>query len=132
MAAQSEEMEVDQVVEEVDEKVVGEETRDEPPEEEEAEGEEGDEVEDEREEEPEGGDQPGEKKRSRNPPKPLVREPGKSVLPFARVQKIIKADRVRFSLRDGARWRAHTFVAGHTDGGKGRGVFDIDCDRGVY
>jgi histone H3/H4 len=91
MAAQSEEMEIDQVVEEVDEKVIDDEARDEPQEEEEAEGENEDEVEDEVEED-EG--QPSEKKRSRNLPKPFTRELGKSVLPFARVQKIIKADKV--------------------------------------
>jgi len=35
------------------------------------------------------------KKREKRETVELVREPGKSLLPFARVQKIIKADRVR-------------------------------------
>lgn len=37
----------------------------------------------------------GPKKREKKETVELVREPGKSLLPFARVQKIIKADRVR-------------------------------------
>jgi hypothetical protein len=38
--------------------------------------------------------QPEKKKRERKEPIVLVREIGKSLLPFARVQKIIKADKV--------------------------------------
>lgn len=36
---------------------------------------------------------PTKKKREKKDPVPLVREGGKSLLPFARVQKIIKADK---------------------------------------
>ena len=53
--------------------------------------------------------QPEKKKRERKEPVVLVRETGKSLLPFSRVQKIIKADKVsspvvsydRLKLRDG-------------------------------
>lgn len=96
MAAQSETMETDEVMEEVDGKVIGDEQKEEPQEEVEAEDE--DEVEEEvEEEEIAGEDHPaaeGKKKRSKNPPKPFTRELGKSVLPFSRVQKIIRADKV--------------------------------------
>ncbi|RDB17967.1 putative transcription factor C16C4.22 [Hypsizygus marmoreus] len=41
----------------------------------------------------EGDSQPTKKKRTRKEPVVLAREPGKSLLPFSRVQKIIKADK---------------------------------------
>jgi len=53
-------------------------------------------------ERPNGTDDPhpeskdaGPKKREKREPVVLVKEPGKSLLPFSRVQKIIKADKVR-------------------------------------
>lgn len=42
-----------------------------------------------------GDDQPPLKRRERKEPTTLERESGKSLLPFSRVQKIIKADKVR-------------------------------------
>ncbi|KAG5639200.1 hypothetical protein H0H81_005679 [Sphagnurus paluster] len=44
-------------------------------------------------EDEEGGPQPAKKNRVRKEPVVLEREPGKSLLPFSRVQKIIKADK---------------------------------------
>ncbi|XP_006462641.1 hypothetical protein AGABI2DRAFT_193750 [Agaricus bisporus var. bisporus H97] len=89
-------METDEVMEEVDGKVIGDAQKEEPREEAEAEEDE-DEVEEEvEEEEIAGEDHPaaeGKKRRSKNPPKPFTRELGKSVLPFSRVQKIIRADK---------------------------------------
>lgn len=67
--------------------------------------EEGGDEEDEEDENPQGEDQPGAESAESAPPKTkrtkkesvaLDREPGKSFLPFSRVQKIIKADKVRW------------------------------------
>ena len=40
------------------------------------------------------------KKRERREPQPFTREPGRSLFPHSRVQKIIKADRVRSELHE--------------------------------
>lgn len=46
------------------------------------------------EEEQKGDEPPTKKRRIRKEPSVLTREPGKSLLPFSKVQKIIKADKV--------------------------------------
>ena len=45
-------------------------------------------------EEQKGDEPPTKKRRIRKEPSVLTREPGKSLLPFSKVQKIIKADKV--------------------------------------
>lgn len=108
MSAQREPMETDEPIQEVEENEVEEEGVREGPQEEEAEAEveeeEAEGVEEEEEEEEEeispDNDQlteesaPVKKKPQRKEAAPLKREPGKSLLPFSRVQKIIKADKV--------------------------------------
>jgi hypothetical protein len=49
----------------------------------------------------------GKDKEKRDPPPQLVREPGKSLLPFSRVNKIIKADKVRVSLFCNSQYGSH-------------------------
>lgn len=50
------------------------------------------------------------KKREKREPVVLIREPGKTILPFARVQKIIKADKVKpFILSSPQRVSEHNF-----------------------
>jgi hypothetical protein len=51
------------------------------------------------EEEPKGDEPPTKKRRTRKEPSVLTRELGKSLLPFSRVQKIIKADKVPTMLK---------------------------------
>ncbi|KAF9454821.1 hypothetical protein P691DRAFT_201484 [Macrolepiota fuliginosa MF-IS2] len=109
MSAQSEFMEADEFGQDAEENELEEEEVIEEPVEGEAEAEVeaeaeaeeelGAEEDDEEEENPPGDDQPAgeaasvKKKRERREPVPLNREPGKSLLPFSRVQKIIKADK---------------------------------------
>lgn len=92
-------MEADEVIQEIEEEEEEEEVGEAQEEAvaEEAEEEEAEEEEEEEENLPQAGAEeiaPSKKKRDRKDPGTLRREPGKSLLPFSKVQKIIKADKV--------------------------------------
>ena len=100
-------MEADEIIQEIEEEEEVEEVE-EVPEEVVAEEEEAEEEEEEEENLPqaEGAEEvaPLKKKRDRKDPGSLKREPGKSLLPFSKVQKIIKADKVCSRLYLGSQW----------------------------
>lgn len=60
------------------------------------------------------------------------REPGKSILPFSRVQKIIKADKVAVNVIL-PRWRiASCSISGTSNSRARRDFLDLTCHRGVH
>lgn len=80
--------------------------------------------------EPEEEPQPTTKKRIPKEPMVLVREEGKSLLPFSRVQKIIKADKVRRI--DRRIVRQLTKNLGNPNNRKRCDILDLTRDRGVH
>jgi hypothetical protein len=64
--------------------------------------------------------------------KELEREGGKSLLPFSRVQKIIKADKVRLLSRLVGPLPFFDHPIGHPSRSKGSDPVDINCDGGGY
>jgi hypothetical protein len=60
----------------------------------------------------------------------VMREPGKTLFPMSRVQKIIKADKVYIKMCPFVRVRLTYIMLGNTNYCKGCNFFDCNSDRG--
>jgi DNA polymerase epsilon subunit 4 len=82
--------------------------------------------------EPNGDEPPTKKRRIRKEPGILTRESGKSLLPFSRVQKIIKADKVFSCSKCPLCFLVDVrALVGDPYRGKGCDVLNIACDGGI-
>jgi hypothetical protein len=77
-------------------------------------------------------DQPKGKTAAAKPTVSVVREPGKSLLPISRVQKIMKADKVRAPITLYMQGAIFDVVQGVAYGCEGGGVSHIIGNRRIY